>query len=76
MNYLRGRYILRAALWLALASLAGLWSWNILAGLFQAPQAEYRHALAAMGLFALLRWVLSPGRFDFQTRRRFWRSGR
>ena len=36
----------------------GLWSWNTLADLFGGPQAQYKHALAAVVLLATLRIAL------------------
>jgi len=45
-----------------LASVAGLWSWNTLAELTAWPQAEYRHALAALALLYVLRRILFPAR--------------
>lgn len=44
------------------AAVAGLWSWNTLADLFAWPQAEYRHALAAVAILYLARWILFPAR--------------
>jgi hypothetical protein len=57
-----------------LASVAGLWSWNTLAELFNLPQAQYRHALAACFLLLILRWCLAPGRGA--VRRRFGGAGK
>ncbi|MBT7952646.1 MAG: hypothetical protein HN764_13540 [Gammaproteobacteria bacterium] len=37
------------------ASVFGLWSWNTIAELFSLPEAQYKHALAAFFLVALLR---------------------
>lgn len=50
-----------AGLWLP-ASCAGLWAWNTLSELFVLSQARYRHALAALCLLAILKWVVTPGR--------------
>jgi len=52
--------------WIALAvtgaSIAVLWSWNTLAGdLFALPQMQFRHALAAVLLGAVLGAVISFG---------------
>jgi len=47
---------------LILVSLAGLWSWNTLSELFSLPQAQYRHALAALILLLILRRVFSSRR--------------
>jgi len=43
-----------------LASVAGLWSWNTLSELFNMPQAQYKHVLAAFFLLLILRWSLIP----------------
>lgn len=40
----------------------GLWSWNTLAELLALPAAGLRHALAALGMLAVLRGMLLPGR--------------
>jgi hypothetical protein len=45
----------------ALAAVVGLWSWNTLSELFNFPQAQYKHALAALFLLIILRWGLAPG---------------
>jgi len=47
---------------LILVSLAGLWSWNTLSELFSLPQAQYRHALAALILLLILRRGFSSRR--------------
>ena len=51
------RRFLAVALFL-LASIASLWSWNTLAELFAWPQAEYRHALAALAILYVIRRIL------------------
>ena len=46
-----------------LASSAGMWAWNTLAELFGWPQMLYKHVLAAMVLFVLMKWIcLVPSR--------------
>lgn len=45
---------------LILASVAGLWSWNTIPGLFNLPHAQYKHALAAFSLLLIVKWGLSP----------------
>jgi hypothetical protein len=61
MTKKRGRNIFTGtAITLALLSMA-LWSWNVLAGITGAPEAEFRHIIAVTILFALLRWTLFPG---------------
>jgi hypothetical protein len=44
------------------ALFAGLWSWNTLAELFNAPHAQFRHVIATLVLLLSLRWVLLPDR--------------
>ena len=60
----RNRYtlIISAAALLILVPIAGLWSWNTLAELFNAPQAQFKHVAAAVVLLLSLRWVLLPNR--------------
>jgi len=43
-----------------LASMAALWSWNTLAGLFNLPLAEYRHVIAVFILLYILKWEFTP----------------
>lgn len=43
-----------------LLMMASLWSWNILADLFDVPQAQFKHIVAAMILLAGSRWILNP----------------
>ena len=45
----------------AVTVMTGLWSWNTLAALLDLPAAELRHALAALGMLAVLRGVFLPG---------------
>jgi len=65
-------YVLSRVVLLALVLLAGLWSWNTLAELFNAPHAQFRHMVAALVLLLSLRWVVLPGRHanKGRTRRR------
>ena len=42
-----------------LVSVIGLWSWNTLAELFGGPHAQYKHAVAALGLLIVTKWVLT-----------------
>lgn len=42
-----------------LATIAGLWSWNTLSELFNFPQAQYKHVLAAFILLLILKFGLS-----------------
>ena len=61
-------YLLTALAATATVVLIGLWSWNALAALLELPAAGFRHALAALAMFALLRGVLLP-RCDCRRRR-------
>jgi hypothetical protein len=60
-NSAHKQYLIAAGLFL-LASVAALWSWNTLSELFSLPQAQYRHALAALVLLLVIRWSLLRGR--------------
>ena len=46
----------------ALLLVAALWSFNALSELFGGPQAQYRHAIAAVVLLLVLKWSLAPYR--------------
>jgi hypothetical protein len=61
MHNIRYKRYLTAIVLFVIATVAGLWSWNTLSELFNLPQAQYRHVLAASFLLLLLRRVLSPG---------------
>jgi hypothetical protein len=39
-----------------------MWSWNTLAELFNAPQAQFKHVIAALVLLLSLRWAVLSGR--------------
>lgn len=56
------RHVLVAAGALFAVSIIGLWSWNTLAALFDAPAAEFRHALAFLALLIIVRSALLPPR--------------
>lgn len=58
MRHVDFRQLVFAAAALAAAVLIGYWSWNTLAPLVDLPQAEFRHAVAALALFAILRGLL------------------
>lgn len=61
MNTLLHNNIARAAFLITVFVLLagfGLWSWNTLAELFNAPQAQYKHAVAALSLLAITRLFL------------------
>jgi len=51
-----GQYITAIALFIAI-SIIGLWAWNTLAGLFDLPIAQYKHALAAIALALIVKTV-------------------
>ena len=54
------KHLLTAFAAVAVTVLISLWSWNTLAELFGAPQAQFRHVVAAVLLLAMLR--LATGR--------------
>lgn len=60
MRNLNYKYILYAIGLFLLASVTALWSWNTISELFDMPQAQYKHALAAFFLLLILKWALSP----------------
>ncbi len=69
MKYRKHRqYLSRHGHWLLplstflLASVASLWSWNVLAELFAWPEAQYRHALAALLILFVAGRALFPAR--------------
>lgn len=55
MSTIDTRHVLAATLAIAAIAVIGLWSWNTLAELFGAPQAQFRHAVAALVLITTLR---------------------
>jgi hypothetical protein len=61
MRNLKHKHFLYVIGLFLLASVAGLWSWNTLSELFNFPQAQYRHALAASFVLLVLKWGLFPG---------------
>ena len=54
MNHIDIKHLLAAGLAIAVIMVAGLWSWNTLAELFGAPEAQFRHAIAVLVLLAAL----------------------
>ena len=58
MNHLDVKDLLAAGLALAAIVATALWSWNTLADLFGAPEVQFRHALATLALFAILRLAI------------------
>lgn len=57
MNQINVRHLLAAVLAIATMMVVGLWSWNTLADLFGAPEAGFRHAVAALLLLAAFRFA-------------------
>jgi hypothetical protein len=55
MNQVDIKHLLAAGLAIAAIVIAALWSWNTLAELFGAPEAQFRHVIAALVLLATLR---------------------
>lgn len=55
MHPINARHLLGALVAIAVIAAIGLWSWNTLAELFGAPEAQFKHALAALALLSLLR---------------------
>ena len=44
---------------LALSSLVVLWSYNALSEFLGGPEAQYKHAIAAIGLLFVIKWSFS-----------------
>jgi uncharacterized membrane protein YuzA (DUF378 family) len=63
MHPINIRHLLVALAAVATIATIGLWSWNTLAELFGAPEAQFRHVAAAFVLLALLRRSLQPRRW-------------
>ena len=63
MHPINIRHLLVALAAVAIIATIGLWSWNTLAELFGAPEAQFRHVAAALVLLALLRHSLQPRRW-------------
>lgn len=57
MHHDRFRKTFIAAMFLILASLVVLWSFNTLSGLFGGPIAQFKHAIAAVGLWLVVIWI-------------------
>jgi hypothetical protein len=70
MSHLDIKHLLLAGITLTAIAVTGLWSWNTLAELFGAPEAHFRHAVAAMALIATLRIALSRRRMAVRHHRR------
>lgn len=52
------KHLLLAGITLAAIAVVGLWSWNTLAQLFGAPEAQLRHAVAVLALLAAVRFAV------------------
>jgi hypothetical protein len=70
MNQLDVRHLLAACLALVTIAAAVLWSWNTLADLFGAPEAQFRHVIAALALIATLRLAIRRRRGAIRYRHR------
>lgn len=60
MNQIDLKHLLAACLALVVIAATGLWSWNTLAELFGAPEAQFRHAVAALALLAVAHNLAVP----------------
>lgn len=58
MRNINYKYLCYTACLFLLMSVAGLWSWNTISELFNWPQAQYKHVLAAFVLLLILKWSL------------------
>lgn len=70
MNRIDTIHLLAAILAFAAIAVIGLWSWNTLAELFGAPEAQFRHAVAAAALISTLRLATRRRHPEFRRRRR------
>ena len=50
---------------LALVSIFGFWSFNALSELFGGPLAQFKHAVAAVGLLLTIKWACSDRGHSF-----------
>ena len=57
MHHDRFRKTFIGATLLTLASLVVLWSFNTLSELFNSPIAQFKHAIAAIGLLLVVKWT-------------------
>jgi hypothetical protein len=60
MNHLDVKHLLAAGLALAAIVATALWSWNTLADLFGVPEMQFRYALAALALLAVVHRLVVP----------------
>jgi DNA-binding MarR family transcriptional regulator len=70
MSHFDIKHLLIAGVALSAIAMTGLWSWNTLAELFGAPEAQFRHAIAALALLATLRLAIPHRRTAFRRHRR------
>jgi hypothetical protein len=70
MNQPDVKHLLAACLAFVAIATAGLWSWNTLADLFGAPEAQFRHVIAAVTLLATLRLAIGRRRGAIRYRHR------
>ena len=70
MNRIDTTHLLAAILAFTAIVVIGLWSWNTLAELFGAPEAQFRHAVAAAALITTLRLATRRRHSAFRRRRR------
>lgn len=59
MNHRTFRQFFIAVVVLAICSAFVLWSFNVLSELYNGPQAQYKHAIAAIGLLLVSKWNLT-----------------
>ena len=62
MRHAIHKHFFYAIVLFVVVTIAGLWSWNTLSELFDLPQAQYKHALAAFFALLILKWRLSSNR--------------
>lgn len=70
MGHFDIKHLLIAGVALSAIAMTGLWSWNTLAELSGAPEAQFRHAIAALALLATLRLAIPHRRTAFRRHRR------
>lgn len=59
MDHHAFRQIFIAVVVLGIYCVFVLWSFNVLSGLYDGPQAQYKHAIAAIGLLLISKWKLT-----------------
>ncbi len=63
MKRINFRHLFIASAIFILVSVLGLWSWTTLSSLFEGPQAQYRHVLAAAIALLIFRWSFTGGHY-------------